>query len=76
MRKTDADLVLKVMGQNIKDKRKSKCLKQIDLAEKIGTSRQAIVNIECGHANISILRLIQIADELECDVNDLLPKVR
>ena len=60
------------LGQKIRILRTIKGYSQEILAEKSGTDRGHICNIESGKANPTILYLKQIAEALECELAELL----
>ena len=64
---------LKIVGNNIVKYRKQKGLTQFDLSCKIGIEDSALRRIEKGRVNTTIFMLKRIADELEVNINDLLP---
>ena len=61
------------IGTTIRQKRKEAGLRQFDLAEYLGLSRAAIVNIERGRQSCNIEYLYKIADKLDISVHDLIP---
>lgn len=63
----------KLIGQKIKIIRKRKGLLQEDLANLIGLKVGTISKYEQGDRTPGINQLIDIAEALECNVNDLLP---
>ncbi len=63
---------LQILGQNIKNFRKSKQISQIDLAVAVGIDRSYLSEIENGRRNLSINILYAIADALEVKISDLL----
>lgn len=74
--KTDPQLVREWLGRKIKARRKYLKMKQADLADLMEITRTSVANIETGRQNIGIERLVQFADALNCDLADLLPKIR
>jgi len=64
--------LLKKLGINVKIVRIKKELTQEKLAEKIGVSQNYIASIECGKANMSIAKILELADYLEVDISMLL----
>ena len=65
-------LNLKMLGTNIQSKRKSKHLNQEQLAYRVGISRNYLSMIETGKKEVSITYLVELAENLECTVNDFL----
>lgn len=63
---------LQILGQNIKNIRKSKQISQIDLAVAVGIDRSYLSEIENGRRNLSVNILYAIADALEVKISDLL----
>lgn len=62
---------LKTLGLNIKFYRMKQGLSQEELAEKTNVSRDTISNIETGRCETSILTIIDIAQTLNVDINNL-----
>jgi transcriptional regulator with XRE-family HTH domain len=62
----------KKVGSAIADRRKLVALTQDDLAQKVGVGIEAISRMERGQIMPSITRLVEVADALECPVQDLL----
>ncbi|MBL1233324.1 MAG: helix-turn-helix transcriptional regulator [Flavobacteriales bacterium] len=60
------------LGERIKQLRKDKLMRQIDLSEKIGIEDSALRRIESGRVNSTIKMLRKIAKGLEVDVIQLL----
>lgn len=63
------------LGERIKQLRKDKLMRQIDLAEKIGIEDSALRRIESGRVNSTINMLRKIAKGLEVDVIELLNNI-
>lgn len=53
-----------------------KGLKIEEMAYKIGVTRQTFISIEKGTSPITVERLYNIADVLDCNVTDILPATR
>lgn len=66
---------LKILGLNIKFERMKKNISQEELAELINTSRTTISMIETAHQNPTILKIIDIANVLKIDINELIKSV-
>ena len=64
-----------IIGKKIMKLRTDYGLTQISCADCIGVSRPSMVNIEKGRQALTIDNLYKIADVLECEVSDILPKV-
>lgn len=60
--------VLKILGQRIREKRKSLDWTQEDLAAEAGIDRSYVGGIERGRRNITFTKLCQICAALGCDV--------
>ncbi|GHV48072.1 hypothetical protein FACS1894204_12080 [Synergistales bacterium] len=60
------------IGANIKAKRRSLGLNQIDLAERLGLTQANVSRIEAAVKGPSAEMMVRIAQELGCDVRDLL----
>ncbi len=64
--------LLKQLGRNIKAERVRKGYTQESFAEKAGVSREYISRIERGQENMSILKILNIAEILDTDIKNLL----
>jgi len=62
---------LRVLGDRIREKRRSKSLTQEDLAHESNIDRSYIGGVERGERNLSFDKLCQIALALGCDVASL-----
>lgn len=60
-----------LINESIRQCRISKGFTQKDIAEKLGLSKQFILQIEQGKRKIPVDRLIQIANILDCTLDDL-----
>ena len=72
--KTDLECQLQVIAENIKWFRKSKGLKQKELAEATGINLRYLQEYEAGKQNITIESILKIADALDispCELNVL-----
>ena len=67
-----ADLFNQELGRLIRGARNGK-LTQAALGERIGLSRTAITNIECGRQRLLVDQLVEIADALDVSAAELLP---
>ena len=65
------NLFYKLLGENIKTKRKERKLTQQDLADKIGMSLNFMGKIEVAFSKPSLDTLIEIANALDTTVSDL-----
>jgi DNA-binding XRE family transcriptional regulator len=64
----------RVIGEQIKAKRRENFLKQENLAAKVELTRSSIAQIEAGKQAPSIFLLYQLCDALKISVFDILPK--
>ncbi len=64
--------LLKQLGRNIKAERVRKGYTQESFAEKAGVSREYISRIERGQENMSILKILNMAEILDTDIKNLL----
>lgn len=64
--------LLKQFGKNVKIERIKKDLTQEELAEKMDVSQNYIAGIECGRANMSLAKVLELSQFLEVDINALL----
>jgi transcriptional regulator with XRE-family HTH domain len=70
-----ADLFNEELGRLIRTARTGK-LTQAALGDRIGLSRTAITNIECGRQRLLVDQLVEIADALGVSAAELLPASR
>ncbi len=66
------ELLLKRFGKNVKIERIKKDLTQEQLAEIMNVSQNYIANIECGKANMSIAKVLELSEFLQIDISVLL----
>jgi transcriptional regulator with XRE-family HTH domain len=69
-----ADLFNEQLGRLIRNNRTGK-MTQAELGERIGLSRTAVTNIECGRQRLLVDQLVEIADALGVAAAELLPNV-
>jgi len=67
-----ANLFNEELGRLIRQARSGK-MTQAELGERIGLSRTAITNIECGRQRLLVDQLAEIADALDIPATELLP---
>lgn len=60
-----------LINESIKQCRVSRGYTQEDIAEKMGLSKQFILQLENGDRKIPVDRLIQMADIFECSLDEL-----
>jgi len=70
-----ADLFNEELGRLIRKARTGK-MTQADLGERIGLSRTAITNIECGRQRLLVDQLADIAGALDVPLAELVPNAR
>ena len=63
---------LLIIGNNIRELRKSKKWSQVDLALKVGMHKSYIGAIEKGKKNISLLKLARFAKVFEVKINEII----
>ncbi|MBS5802247.1 MAG: helix-turn-helix transcriptional regulator [Brachyspira sp.] len=68
----DATKILKQFGRNIKAQRIRKGYTQEEFAEKTGLGREYISKIERGLANMSLKKIVNLANFLDADLEDIL----
>lgn len=66
------EILLKKFGKNVKLERIKKDLTREQLAEIMGVSVNYLSNIELGKANMSLAKVLELAQFLQTDVNNLL----
>ena len=68
----DRKTLLKRFGKNVKIERIKQDLTQEKLAEIMDVSQNYIANIECGKANMSLAKVLELAGYLNIDISKLL----
>src|SRR2546426_4071534 len=63
----------KLLGIRIADLRNASKLTQAELAERIGSARTSITNLEGGRQQMPLHQLLRIAEVLQVDLKDLIP---
>lgn len=66
------EVLLKKFGKNVKLERVKKDLTQEQLAEIMDVSQNYIASIECGRANMSLGKILELAEYLKTDIENLL----
>ncbi len=66
------DELLKKFGKNVKIERIRKDLTQEKLAELMNKSQNYIACIECGRQNMSLAKVLELANVLQIDIESLL----
>ena len=64
--------LLKKFGKNVKIERIKQDLTQEQLAEIMGVSQNYVANIECGKANMSLAKVLELANFLNIKIEKLL----
>ena len=64
--------LLKRFGKNVKIERIKKNLTQEMLAEIMDVSQNYIASIECGNANMSLAKVLELSNFLKVDISNLL----
>lgn len=64
--------LLKKFGKNVKIERIKKDLTQEMLAEIMDVSQNYIASIECGNANMSLAKVLELSNYLKVDISKLL----
>ncbi len=64
--------LLKKFGKNVKIERIKKDLTQEMLAEIMDVSQNYIASIECGNANMSLAKVLELSNFLKVDISKLL----
>jgi putative transcriptional regulator len=62
------------MGQRVRAIREGKGWSQKELADRIGMTRTAITNLECGRQKLPLDRLYKIADVFDVSIFKLIPE--
>lgn len=64
--------ILKQFGLNVKAERARKGLTQEVFAEKMNKDRTFVSRIECGRVNMSLKKIVELANYLGADIKDIL----
>lgn len=64
--------LLKRFGKNVKIERIKKDLTQEMFAEIMDVSQNYIASIECGNANMSLAKVLELSNFLKVDISNLL----
>jgi len=67
----EKEVLLKKLGERIRDIRKDKGITQVQLAHSIGKDQQSIQRLEAGNINPSYYYLHEIAEGLKVSLEDL-----
>ena len=65
-------ILLKRFGKNLKIERIKQDLTQEKLAEKMNVSQNYIASIECGNANMSLAKVLELSQVLDINISYLL----
>jgi len=68
----DKQSLLKQFGKNVKIERIKQDLTQEELAERMNVSQNYLAGIECGRANMSLAKILELSQFLGIDINVLL----
>ena len=68
----DKNSLLKRFGKNVKIERIKKDLTQEQFAEIMNVSQNYIANIECGKANMSLAKVLELSKALDVEIESLL----
>lgn len=66
------NVLLKKFGKNVKIERIKKDLTREQLAEIMNVSVNYLSNIECGKANMSLAKILELSQYLKTDIENLL----
>ena len=70
--KMDKEQLLKRFGKNVKIERIRQDLKQADVAERLGIEQNYIALIEIGRINMSLGKILELANAIGVHIEDLL----
>lgn len=62
------------LGKRIRKHRRDRGHTQEELAKLISLSRTSVTNIERGRQRLPLHQLLQVAEALDCELHDLLPR--
>jgi len=65
---------LKQLGDNIRRERTAKGISQQNLAERAELNIRNVQRIEAGEINVILATAVRLADALDCELKQLLPK--
>ena len=68
----DKNSLLKRFGKNVKIERIKKDWTQEQFAEIMNVSQNYIANIECGKANMSLAKVLELSKALDVEIESLL----
>lgn len=68
----DKQKLLKRFGKNLKIERIKQDLTQEEFAEMLGVSQNYIASIECGKANMSLAKILELSQHLKIPIERLL----
>lgn len=68
----DKEQLLKRFGKNVKIERIRQDLKQADVAERLGIEQNYIALIEIGRINMSLGKILELANAIGVKIEDLL----
>lgn len=68
----DKEVLLKKLGERIREIRKEKGITQVQLAHSIGKDQQSIQRLEAGNINPSFYYLHEIAEGLNVSLEELI----
>ncbi len=68
----DKTELLKRFGKNVKIERIKKDLTQEQLSEKLDVSRTYLASVECGNENMSLGKILELAQVLDINIEKLL----
>ncbi len=68
----DKEQLLKRFGKNVKIERIRQDLKQADVAERLGIEQNYIALIEIGRINMSLGKILELANAIGVHIEDLL----
>lgn len=75
-RRPDSEHVYQLIGDRLRQCRRSTRLSQEQVGRKCGYTRATVANVEAGHQRPTIHTLIRLATALETDYRSLLPDPR
>jgi transcriptional regulator with XRE-family HTH domain len=66
--------LFELLGKRIRSRRQDRGHTQEELAKLISLSRTSLTNIEQGRQRPPLHQLLRVAEALECEIHDLLPR--
>jgi len=70
-----SERIKKLIGLNIKNRRKAASFSQEELGDMVNYSKQSISAFECGDRELKLYAAFNMAEALDCEVTDFHPQI-